>query len=292
MNATALPALFVSHGSPMLAIEPGATGAFMQRLGPAIERAFGRPKAIVVVSPHTSARAPVVLGSATHHAVHDFGGFPRELYELQYSPPGDPVLAGEIAQRLAAAGITAQRHDEEPGLDHGIWSVLRFAWPEAQIPVVPLALAPHQPPAVQWAIGEALAPLAEQGVLILGSGSITHNLGLVFRGGGQPPTGAAEVAESRAFREWVAQRVAAHDRAALLDYRAQAPHAAYMHPSDEHWLPFYIAAAAGGLAGASRLHEGVTYGVLGMDAYAFGAGAQALSKALADTPTDIPNSRG
>lgn len=285
MDSTALPALFLSHGSPMLAIEPGATGAFLRRLGPAVERAFGRPKAIVAVSPHTSARAPVVLGSATHHAVHDFGGFPRELYELRYEPPGEPSLASDIEARLAGAGIAAQRHDDEAGLDHGIWSVLRFAWPDAGIPVVPLALAPQQSPQAQWRIGAALAPLAQRGVLVVGSGSITHNLGLVFRAGGQPPTDAAEIPESRAFRDWVAGRVAAGDREALLDYRAQASHAAYMHPSDEHWLPFYIAAAAGGLDGAARLHDSVTYGVLGMDAYAFGPGSGALAGAL-DNPPD------
>ncbi|MGA0611508.1 DODA-type extradiol aromatic ring-opening family dioxygenase [Caldimonas sp. KR1-144] len=284
MTTAALPALFVSHGSPMLAIEPGAAGAFMQRLGPAIERAFGRPRAIVAVSPHTSARAPIVLGSATHHAVHDFGGFPPALYELQYDPPGEPALADDIAARLQNAGIATQRFDDEPGLDHGIWSVLRFAWPDANIPVVPLALAPQQPPAAQWAIGEALAPLAAKGVLVMGSGSITHNLGLVFRGGGQPAAGGAEIAESRAFRDWVAERVARADRAGLLDYRAQAPHAAYMHPSDEHWRPFYIAAGAGGLAHSARLHDSVTYGVLGMDAYAFGAGAAQLAGALEHTP--------
>lgn len=282
MNTNVLPALFVSHGSPMLALEPGATGAFLSRLGPAVERAFGRPKAIVAVSPHTAAHAPIVLGSAAHHAVHDFGGFPQALYELRYGPRGDPSLADELGARLAAAGIAAQRLDDEPGLDHGIWSVLRFAWPKADVPVVPLALAPQQSPAAQWAIGAALAPLAAQGVLVVASGSITHNLRLVFRGGGQPATDAAEIAESRAFRDWVAERVAARDRDGLLDYRARAPHAAYMHPSDEHWLPFYIAAGAGGIEHSTRLHDGVTYGVLGMDAYAFGAGADALAASLAD----------
>lgn len=280
MNTAALPALFVSHGSPMLALEPGAAGAFMQRLGPAVERAFGRPRAIVVVSPHTSARAPIVLGSAAHHAVHDFGGFPRELYELQYSPPGDPLLAADVAARLAAAGIATQQIDDEPGIDHGMWSVLRFAWPDANVPVVPVALAPQQPPGAQWAIGEALAPLAAQGVLVIGSGSITHNLRLLFRAGGQPPLDAAEIAESRAFRDWVAERVEQGDRDGLLDYRARAPHAAYMHPSDEHWLPFYIAAGAGGLEASARLHDSVTYGALGMDAYAFGPGSQALADVL------------
>lgn len=281
---TPLPALFVSHGSPMLALEPGRTGPFLQRLGAAIDRRFGRPRAIVVVSPHTAARAPVVLGSATHHAVHDFGGFPPALYELQYSPPGAPALAERVAGLLAAQGIAVQ-HSDEAGLDHGIWSVLRFAWPAADVPVLPLALAPQQSPAAQWALGAALAPLLADDVLVLGSGSLTHNLRLVFSGrrpdtpgGGDLP----EMSESREFRDWVLGRSGARDRDALLDYRAQAPHAALMHPTDEHWLPFYIAAGAGGLdAPGLRLHEAVTYGSLSMDAYAFGAGAQPLADALA-----------
>ncbi|RZU02458.1 DODA-type extradiol aromatic ring-opening family dioxygenase [Rivibacter subsaxonicus] len=279
-----LPALFISHGSPMLAIEPGSTGAFLQRLGPAIDATFGRPRAIVVVSPHTSAPLPVVLGSAAHHAVHDFGGFPRELYALQYAPPGAPALADRAVALLAAAGIDNTRLDDEPGLDHGIWSVLRFAWPDADIPVLPIALAPRAATADQWALGAALAPLAAEGVLVLGSGSLTHNLGLVGRSAiqaaGDTPAGQ-ELPQSRDFRDWVAERVQARDQAALLDYRAQAPHAALMHPSDEHWLPFYIAAGAGGLdATPARLHASVTYGSLAMDAYAFGPGAQALRAAL------------
>ncbi|WP_428419872.1 dioxygenase family protein [Methylibium sp.] len=284
-TSTPLPALYVSHGSPMLALEPGTTGPFFQRLGRAIDTHFGRPKAIVVVSPHTAARMPLVLGSAAHHAVHDFGGFPPALYELQYSPPGAPALGQRVSGLLAARGIATQPSDEA-GLDHGIWSVLRFAWPEADVPVLPIALAPQQTPAAQWALGAALAPLLADGVLVLGSGSLTHNLRLVFSGhrldapgGGDLP----EMAESRAFRDWVLGRSAARDRDALLDYRAQAPHAALMHPTDEHWLPFYIAAGAGGLdAPGLRLHEAVTYGSLAMDAYAFGAGAQPLTQALAE----------
>lgn len=279
----AFPSLFVSHGSPMLALEPGSTGPFFERLGPALAASFGAPRAIVVVSPHTAARTPVLLGSATHHAVHDFGGFPPALYELQYGPPGAPALAERVGALFDAAGI-AHDHSDDAGLDHGMWSVLRFAWPGAEIPVLPIALAPQQDPSRQWAIGAALAPLRDEGVLVLGSGSLTHNLRLVFGRRRPDQRGAeddAEMPESRAFRDWVQARVAAGDRAALLDYRARAPHAALMHPTDEHWLPFYIAAGAGGLdAPALRLHEAVTYGCLAMDAYAFGSGAGRLADAL------------
>jgi 4,5-DOPA dioxygenase extradiol len=281
----ALPALFLSHGSPMLALEPGRTGPFLQALGAAIDRRFGRPRAIVVVSPHTSAKLPLVLGSATHHAVHDFGGFPSALYQLHYSPPGAPALAARVSTLLAAAGI-ARDSDAEAGLDHGIWSVLRFAWPGADVPVLPVALAPRQPPSAQWALGEALAPLRAEGVLVVGSGSLTHNLGLVGQAR-QTVTASfddgAELPESRAFRDWIADRSAHGDRDALLDYRRRAPHAALMHPTDEHWLPFYIAAGAGGVSPTQpgvRLHDAVTYGCLAMDAYAFGDAARPLADAL------------
>lgn len=271
----------------MLAIEPGTTGPFFRRLGAAIDARFGRPRAVVVVSPHTSARQPLLLHAARHHAVHDFGGFPPELYTLRYDAPGAPELAPRVAALLAARGIDAAASDE-PGLDHGIWCVLRFAWPDADLPVLPLALAPQQPPAAQWSLGEALAPLLADGVLLLGSGSLTHNLGLIFR---RPPpaSDAPETAETRAFRDWVAERSAAGDSEALLDYRARAPHAAFMHPTDEHWLPYCIAAGAGGRAAPGvRLHDAVTYGCLAMDAYAFGAGAAPLAEALAAATPSRP----
>jgi 4,5-DOPA dioxygenase extradiol len=281
-----LPALFLSHGSPMLALEPGRTGPFLQALGAAIDRRYGRPRAIVAVSPHTAARQPVLLASARHHAVHDFGGFPPALYELRYDPPGAPALAERVRQGLEEAGLPVAL-SAEPGLDHGIWAPLRFAWAAADVPLLPLSLAPQQPPAAQWALGEALAPLLDEGVLVLGSGSLTHNLRLLF-GAGPPAADVPEIPESRAFRAWVAERVAAGDRAALLEYRARAPHAALMHPTDEQWLPFYIAAGAGGLDGARRLHADVTYGSLAMDAYAFGPGAAALQSAVEEGLTERP----
>ncbi len=276
-----LPALFLSHGSPMLAIEPGATGAFLARLGPAIEAAFGRPRAIVVVSPHTPAPQPVVLDSPAHHAVHDFGGFPEALYRLRYEPPGSAAVAERVMALLTARGLQPQR-SPEAGLDHGVWTVLRFAWPGADLPVVPVALSPDQPPAAQWALGEALAPLCAEGVLVMGSGSLTHDLRRLFAVRPMPASDAPEEADCAAFRDWVAGRCAARDREALIDYRRRTPLGAALHPTDEHWLPFYIAAGAGGFeAVPQRLHAGVTHGSLAMDAYGFGPGAERLAQALA-----------
>ena len=272
-----LAPLFLSHGSPMTALAPREAGAFWQRLGPAIDATAGRPRAILAISAHSLAREPLLLAAARHTTVHDFSGFPEPLYRLRYDAPGAPDLAPRVAGLIQAAGLPVQVADEG-GLDHGIWAPLRFVWPEADIPVLPLAFPPDWSPARLFGLGQALAPLADEGVLIYGTGSITHNLRMVF-GGGQPPIDAPEIPESAAFRDWFAQRAAAADWPALLDYRRQAPHGALMHPTDEHLLPFYVAAGAAGVStpAGARIHASLTYGCLGMDAYAFGDTAKALA---------------
>jgi 4,5-DOPA dioxygenase extradiol len=194
-----LPSLFISHGSPMTAIEPREAGAFMKALGPAITARFGRPKAVLAISAHTMARRHVLLAGAHHEAVYDFGGFPDELYTLRYDAPGAPALAPRVAGLLGAAGIPVETLDHS-GLDHGIWTPLRYAFPDADVPVLPLSFAPTDSPAHLFALGQALAPLADEGVLIVGSGSLTHNLRMVF--GARPDIAAPEIAESAAFREW------------------------------------------------------------------------------------------
>ena len=274
-----LPPLFLSHSSPMTALAPREAGRFMQALGPAIDAAFGRPRAVLAVSAHSLTREPVLLAAPRHEAVYDFGGFDPALYTLRYDAPGAPELAGQVAVLLQAAGLPAHTLPEG-GLDHGIWTPLRYMYPDADLPVLPLGFAPDWSPARLHALGLALAPLAGEGVLIVGSGSITHNLRLVF-GNGRPPLDAPEIAASAAFRAWVAERAAAADWVALTDYRRQAPQAALMHPTDEHWLPWYPAGGAAGEAAAGlRLHDSVTYGCLGMDTYAFGPAAAALQQAL------------
>lgn len=275
-----LPTLYLSHGSPMTALEPGPAGAFFQRLGPAIERAFGRPKAILALSAHTLTREPVLLAAPRHEAVYDFYGFPDALYRLRYDAPGAPELAGRVQGLLAGAGFPAHRVDEG-GLDHGIWTPLRYAWPEADVPVLPLGFVPSWTPARLHAFGQALAPLADEGVLVVGTGSLTHNLRMVF-GGSRPPVDAPEVETSAAFRAWVAERAGRADWEAMFDYRRQAPHAELMHPTDEHWLPWYPAGGAAGPGAAGvRLHESVTFGCLAMDAYAFGPQGQQLRDTVA-----------
>ncbi|MBZ8141579.1 dioxygenase [Rubrivivax gelatinosus] len=276
-----LPTLFLSHGSPMTALEPGAAGGFLRRLGPAIDAAFGRPQAILAISAHSLTRVPVLLAGARHETIHDFGGFPEALYRLRYDAPGAPALAGRVQTLLAGAGIAVHR-DEAGGLDHGIWTPLLHAYPQVDVPVLPLAWPPGWSAAQLFALGRALAPLAAEGVLVLASGSITHNLRRVVGAMQAGAVDAPATPESTAFRDWFASRGAAADWAALLDWRAQAPHAALMHPSDEHLLPFFVAAgAAGEEPEARRIHASIEYSDLGMDAYAFGPQAGRLQQALA-----------
>lgn len=280
-----LPSLYISHGSPMTALDAGEAGTFWRRLGPAITATFGAPRAILAVSAHSLTREPVLLAAPRHEAIYDFSGFPDALYQLRYDAPGAPALAGRVAELLRATGLPV--HTEPAGgMDHGIWTPLRSMFPRADIPVLPLAWPPMWSPAQLFRLGQAVAPLAAEGVLVMGSGSITHNLRLFASGRGE--VDAPEYPQSAAFRTWVEQQARSGGWPALLDYRAAAPHAAYMHPTDEHWLPFYVAAGAAEANGAQargvRLHSSVTYGHLGMDAYAFGATAPQLAAALEAEP--------
>ena len=280
--------LFLSHGSPMTALEPRQAGAFMQQLGDTLQRGLGSPKAVLVASAHSLSREPVLLAGAQHQAVYDFGGFDPRLKLLRYDAPGAPTLATRVAQLLADAGLAAHVLDQG-GLDHGIWTPLRFMFPQADVPVLPLAWPPQWSPQQLFKLGQALAPLADEGVLIVGSGSITHNLRRVFASGGLHPPDGPATPESTAFRDWFAERGAQAAWPALLDYRAQAPFAALMHPTDEHLLPFFIAAGAGGALAALRLHSSLVFGDLGMDAYAFGSQAGLLRATLQGAPqSELP----
>ncbi len=180
-----------------------------------------------------------------------------------------------------AAGVEMQSTAEQ-GLDHGAWVPLRYIYPQAKIPVLPLAFNPRASPAEQFALGRLLAPLASDGVLILASGSITHNLSLVFGTAERVPTiDAPEHNASAEFRQWLLTHSAGRNWPALLDYRRQAPFAALMHPTDEHLLPWFIAAGTGGPNdGPQRIHASLTFGTLGMDAYAFGPHAGRLARLI------------
>lgn len=253
-----LPSLFISHGSPMLALEPGTSGPALTRLASDLPR----PQAVLVVSAHWESHE-LLISNAEHPTTwHDFGGFPAERYNVQYPAPGSPALAETVKHLLAEAGLHAQLDPQRPR-DHGAWVPLSLMYPQADIPVVQLSLPSRQGPALQERIGHALRSLRAEGVLLIGSGSITHNLGeLDWRAG---PDVIAPWA--RAFRDWIVDKLQTSDNAALLDYRRQAPQAQRNHPSDEHLLPLYFAHGAGDSFKVE--HSGFTYGALGMDIYSF-----------------------
>jgi 4,5-DOPA dioxygenase extradiol len=254
-----LPSLFISHGSPMLALEPGESGVALRRLAAGLPR----PRAIVIVSAHWESRELQVNANPQPDTWHDFGGFPAALFAIRYPAPAAPALSLEVVERLAAAGLPASIDYQRP-FDHGVWVPLSLMYPEANIPIVQVSLPSHRGPALQTQVGKALAGLREQGVLVIGSGSITHNLPELDWHAG--PDRVEPWAQ--AFRDWMIEKLEANDDTALHDYRRLAPQAARNHPSDEHLLPLYFARSAGGRFRIE--HQGFTLGALGMDIYRFG----------------------
>jgi 4,5-DOPA dioxygenase extradiol len=227
------------------------------------------PRAVLVASAHWETDAPRVTGAAKPATIHDFGNFGPELFRKQYPAAGDPILAAGIVEQLRRAGLEAEV-DAERGLDHGVWTPLMLMRPQADIPVLQVSIQPGQGVEGALRLGRALAPLRHDGVLIVGSGAMTHSLREVDW---RDPEARAPFAA--AFADWVADRVSARDLESLCRYRALAPEAVRNHPDEEHLLPFYVALGAGGLDGAERLHASFTYGALAMDAYRFGGVAAA-----------------
>lgn len=256
---TRAPSLFISHGSPMFAIEPGVLGPNLQELGASLQGIT----AIVVISPHWHTLSLWVTATDQPATIHDFGGFPEPLYAIDYPAPGAPPLAALIVEMLSQRGLSATL-DMQRGLDHGAWVPLRYLKPNADIPVVQVSLPRDMDAEGALALGKALAPLRDQGVLIIGSGSLTHNL-YEFRSYIKDPKYAQE------FADWVAVSLAQHDDQALVHYRRLAPHALRAHPTEEHYLPLLVALGAS-TPGDSRslVPGGMTYGVLSMDSFAFG----------------------
>ncbi|WP_019938468.1 class III extradiol ring-cleavage dioxygenase [Bordetella sp. FB-8] len=254
------PVLFVSHGSPMLAVEPGRTGPVLADWSRSLPE---KPRGILVVSPHWMTRGLAVSTRDQQVAWHDFGGFPDVLYHLQYSAPGSPALAARTRQVLAEAGLPAADDARRP-LDHGTWVPLRYLYPDADVPVVQLSLDAGRDAAAQYEIGRALAPLRDEGILVIGSGSLTHNLRDIDR------DGAPSASYVKPFQDWYAERLQQERVDELLQWEFEAPQAHRAHPSDEHLMPLYVALGAGNGDQARRLNDEITYGALAMDAYSFG----------------------
>jgi 4,5-DOPA dioxygenase extradiol len=266
MSARSVPALFISHGAPLFALEPGETGPALTRLGAELSQVAGAPlRGVVVLSPHWMSRTPAVMTNPAPPTWHDFGGFPAALYQLRYPAPGSASLGEEVIGLLHEAGIEAQPDAARP-LDHGAWVPLMHLLPAADVPVVQVALPHRAGPGEVYALGQALSGLRESGVLLVGSGSMTHNLGEFFGGAHEPAPYVVE------FSRWVESAVARSDVDALLDYRRQAPHAVRAHPSEDHFLPLFFALGAGGWGRDAQVKPDyvsreVMYSMLAMDSF-------------------------
>lgn len=261
---TRWPCLFVSHGAPTFAIEPGLAGPQLTALG----RALPRPRAVLLVSPHWTTPSPRVGLVSRPPTIHDFGGFDPALYEITYPVDGHPALAQHALDLLGEAGWAPQP-DERRGLDHGAWVPLRHLYPAADVPAFQVSLPSRLDGDSAWAFGAALAPLAGEGVLIVGSGSLTHNLS-EFRCGPGPDEGCAAT-YVKDFAAWVRDAIIQGDSARLRQTLALAPHARRAHPTTEHFWPLLVAAGAAAAAlPATVIDGGITHGVLSMDAFVFG----------------------
>ena len=262
-GSTKFPSLFISHGAPNLALHNSAARDFLQGYG----RQLGKPKAILVATAHFETPAPRLTADAKPEMIYDFGGFEPELYKMVYPAPGSPTLADRAVALLVGAGYQAQPVSHR-GYDHGTWVPLKLLYPDADVPVVQISVQPQAGAAHHVALGQALAPLRDEGVLIIGSGTTTHNLQAFFKGGYKVDSAVPDWVS--AFGDWVHDRAVAGAVDDIAHYRTRAPFARENHPSEEHFLPLPFAmGAAGPGAKGQRVHSSHQYGVLMMDAYAF-----------------------
>jgi 4,5-DOPA dioxygenase extradiol len=263
-----MPTLFISHGSPMLAVADGAARRFLADLGGYLPA----PTAVIVLSAHYDTPTTEVTAAARPDTIHDFGGFPDELYRLRYAAPGSPELAEAIVARLKASDLAA-RLAPTRGLDHGAWIPLSLMFPRADVPVLQVSIDSRRTPEYHFALGRALRALRDGGALILGSGGATHNLALYAHARGRNDESAPpEWVE--AFNEWTAGAIAARRFDDLFRYSERAPYAAQNHPTPEHYLPLFatLGAAYDDETGV-RIHSSYDRGLLSLDAYAFGLAA-------------------
>ena len=252
-----MPGLFISHGSPMLAINP-------EQIGPALERLslnLPRPKAIIVMSAHWESKDIEVSTASRPETWHDFRGFPAELYEIRYPAPGQPELAEHILDLLAQAGFEAHANNTRPR-DHGVWMPLLHMYPEANIPLISISLPMNLSAEDIFSIGRALAELREQQILLIGSGSITHNLREIEWQNPKPTTPEW----CSVFRNYVVAKLQHHDFDAVLDWQT-IPHVLRNHPTLEHFAPLFFAMGTG--KRFNIVHHRYSMGALGRDIYRF-----------------------
>jgi 4,5-DOPA dioxygenase extradiol len=271
MSRHAIPAasLFVSHGSPMHALHAGRMGQMLRALGGVLPR----PRAVLVVSPHWQTRGLLSLENPTPVAWHDFHGFPAELYRVRYDARSAVELHAQVLERLRPLW-PAVRGDAQRDLDHGVWVPLMNLYPEADVPVLQVSMPHDLDTRSALALGQSLRTLRDEGVMILGSGSLTHNL----REWMQPPEDAEMYVGE--FVDFIAQAISHRDVDLLRAYRDRAPHAARAHPTEEHFLPLLVALGASRERDhAQHLKAGISERVLNMDAFLFSAEAVNLPEA-------------
>lgn len=261
-----MPTLFLSHGGPNIVLSDLEARTFLEHLSEHLPR----PKAIVLVSAHFETDGVVVVTDPNPEMIYDFRGFEPELYKMVYPAPGEPELAARIVDLLEKAGLKPCTIGKR-GYDHGAWTPMMLAFPAADIPIVQVSIDPDRDAAWHFALGEALAPLREQGVLLIGSGHITHNLRAFFSAMRENKPVDPELAgKVDAFTAWFAERLAAGDHAALLDWKHEAPFPADNHPTDEHLMPIFFAyGAAGPDARGERVHDSKALGFFAYDSYLF-----------------------
>ena len=235
MNAH-FPTLFLSHGSPMMALEDRPTTRAWHQLGASLPR----PRAVLLISAHHHARSPMLTAAAAPATIHDFGGFPPALHQVQYPAPGDGDLANDVVLRLRAAGFVDAAVDVQRGIDHGVWVPLRHIYPDADVPVVSLSVSPSRDACWHYALGQAIATLRDEGIFIIGSGGLTHNLGALDWHGRSLE--AAPWAQS--FADWFVANLHSQNIDALLEWRQSAPEPERNHPTPEHLLPIFVAMGA------------------------------------------------
>jgi 4,5-DOPA dioxygenase extradiol len=253
-----MPVVFVSHGAPdALLKSPDTVAAWRE-----ISREIPAPKGILVISAHWEASHPTVSTATTLETIYDFSGFSPELYRMKYPAQGAPTLAKRVTALLSDAGLQGELNPNR-GLDHGAWVPLTVMFPEADIPVTQLSLIRNGTTNMHFEIGKALAPLRDEGILILTSGAITHNFSWLnwHADGGEMPNPKAQ-----AFGDWVANQIAAHDDAGLINYR-RATNGAEAHPTEEHFMPLFVALGATNADIPTRYRPRFTYDALSMDAY-------------------------
>lgn len=247
-----IPSLFLAHGSPMLAVEDTEYSRFLEDLARHIQ-----PKAIVVFSAHWESEELTVSSTDdAYDTIYDFGGFPDELYRIQYPAKGSVAVASLLEERFKRKGIPVHK-DAARGLDHGSWTLLYRMYPKADIPVVQVSVNPHLSPKEQFEIGEALQGLGAEGILVIGSGVTVHNLRILKWEQETPEPWAVE------FDDWLIEKLRKRELETLFDYGKLAPHARLAVPTAEHFVPLFIAmGSAGRDAEAKVIHRSYEFGSL------------------------------